>query len=186
MELILRLLVQELYPNMFLLFWMFKFFSFTGSDLTLSNSYLEVTFIYILQNFFLHSLFFSRGYADIEHVMHKFSMPKLQNYKYVLLVLKLSKKIFDPGMKNFVDEEGFRNAIYTFDIGQNDLAGAFSSNLSYDQIIQRIPSYLAEIKFAIWVSLLTYKFVYNNALLQPELCIKSCTSSNHNSQLILI
>ncbi|OVA16702.1 Lipase [Macleaya cordata] len=53
-------------------------------------------------------------------------------------------------VKNFVDEEGFQNAIYTFDIGQNDLAGAFSRKLSYEQVIENIPSYIAEIKYALW------------------------------------
>ncbi|MCL7047169.1 hypothetical protein MKW94_029804 [Papaver nudicaule] len=46
--------------------------------------------------------------------------------------------------------EGLKNAVYTFDIGQNDLSGAFSSNLPYDQVIQRIPSFIAEIKSALW------------------------------------
>ncbi|KAF9595112.1 hypothetical protein IFM89_037046 [Coptis chinensis] len=54
------------------------------------------------------------------------------------------------GTTGLVKEAGFQNAIYTIDIGQNDLAGAFSSKLSYEQVIQRIPSLLTEIKYAIW------------------------------------
>lgn len=43
-------------------------------------------------------------------------------------------------------EEEFKNAVYTMDIGQNDLA-----YLSYAQVTERIPSFIAEIKTAIWV-----------------------------------
>ncbi|XP_043708108.1 GDSL esterase/lipase At1g09390-like [Telopea speciosissima] len=53
------------------------------------------------------------------------------------------------GWKDLVDGDGFQNALYMFDIGQNDLAGAFTY-LSYDQVIQKIPSFLIEIKAAVW------------------------------------
>lgn len=49
-----------------------------------------------------------------------------------------------------VDAEGFRNALYLIDIGQNDLSGAFSSSVPYDDVIhERIPAILSEIKDAI-------------------------------------
>uniref|UniRef100_A0ACD5UJN6 Uncharacterized protein n=1 Tax=Avena sativa TaxID=4498 RepID=A0ACD5UJN6_AVESA len=52
-----------------------------------------------------------------------------------------------------VDAEGFRNALYLIDIGQNDLSAAFSSSrltYDYDDVIRkRIPAILSEIKDAI-------------------------------------
>lgn len=38
------------------------------------------------------------------------------------------------------------------DIGQNDIADSFAKNLSYVQVIKRIPSIAAQIKSAIQVS----------------------------------
>ncbi|KAH7571279.1 hypothetical protein ACOSP7_013682 [Xanthoceras sorbifolium] len=55
------------------------------------------------------------------------------------------------GLGNFINDEGFRNALYMIDIGQNDIADSFSKNLSYVQVIKRIPSVIAEIKNAVKV-----------------------------------
>ncbi|KAG8477589.1 hypothetical protein CXB51_030854 [Gossypium anomalum] len=55
------------------------------------------------------------------------------------------------GYKDLVGDEDFENALYTIDIGQNDLAASFD-NLTYSQVIERIPSFITEIKNAIWVS----------------------------------
>ena len=44
----------------------------------------------------------------------------------------------------------FQKGLYTFDIGQNDLAGAFYSK-TYDQIIASIPTTLAEFEAGIKV-----------------------------------
>ncbi|XP_068660041.1 GDSL esterase/lipase LIP-4 [Aristolochia californica] len=49
---------------------------------------------------------------------------------------------------HLISGNGFQNALYTFDIGQNDLSAAFS-NMSYQQVLQKIPSVLEEIKGAI-------------------------------------
>lgn len=38
------------------------------------------------------------------------------------------------------------------DIGQNDIADSFSKNMSYAQVVKRIPSVMVEIKDAIMVS----------------------------------
>lgn len=49
-----------------------------------------------------------------------------------------------------VDADGFRNALYLIDIGQNDLSAAFGSGAPYDDIVhQRIPAIVSEIKDAI-------------------------------------
>lgn len=57
------------------------------------------------------------------------------------------------GFGNMTSDEAFRNALYMIDIGQNDLANSFSKNLSYVQVIKRIPSVTIEIKNAVKVSL---------------------------------
>ncbi|XP_044502049.1 GDSL esterase/lipase At1g09390-like [Mangifera indica] len=61
----------------------------------------------------------------------------------------LSSQLISKGYKNLVSEEDFKNALYIFDIGQNDLVGAFGY-LSYQQVLEKIPSFIAEIRFAIW------------------------------------
>ncbi|CAL4949998.1 unnamed protein product [Urochloa decumbens] len=49
-----------------------------------------------------------------------------------------------------VDADGFRNALYLIDIGQNDLSGAFGSGAPYDDIVnQKIPAIISEIKDAV-------------------------------------
>ncbi|KAI3449358.1 hypothetical protein Pfo_006023 [Paulownia fortunei] len=53
------------------------------------------------------------------------------------------------GFKNLVGEEDFKNALYTIDIGQNDLSGAFNS-LSYAEVIEKIPSFISEIRDVMW------------------------------------
>ena len=58
---------------------------------------------------------------------------------------------FGEGYKNLVGEDGFKNALYMIDIGQNDLTAAFN-NVPYDQVIQKIPTFISEIKEAMWVS----------------------------------
>lgn len=51
-----------------------------------------------------------------------------------------------------VDADGFRNALYLIDIGQNDLSAAFGSGAPYDDIINhKIPGFISEIKDAIMV-----------------------------------
>ncbi|KAI4341632.1 hypothetical protein MLD38_026330 [Melastoma candidum] len=52
------------------------------------------------------------------------------------------------GYPDLVGEEEFENALYTFDIGQNDFAGLFV-NLSYQEAIARIPEFINEIDLAI-------------------------------------
>lgn len=61
------------------------------------------------------------------------------------------------GVKNLVGEEDFKNALYAIDIGQNDLAAAFGQGLSLEQVVEKIPSFISEIKDAILVSLLNFR-----------------------------
>ncbi|XP_020101363.1 GDSL esterase/lipase At1g09390-like [Ananas comosus] len=48
-----------------------------------------------------------------------------------------------------VDEDGFGRALYSIDIGQNDLTGIVGSRLPYDQMIARIPPVVGEIRSAV-------------------------------------
>ncbi|CAB4285095.1 unnamed protein product [Prunus armeniaca] len=53
------------------------------------------------------------------------------------------------GPKHWINDEGFRKALYMIDIGQNDLSDCFTKNLSYVQVTERIPSVIEEIKSAV-------------------------------------
>ncbi|CAM8897244.1 unnamed protein product [Rhodiola kirilowii] len=53
------------------------------------------------------------------------------------------------GFKDVVDNRGFQEALYIIDIGQNDLADSFSKNLTYAEVVSKIPSVVTEIKNAI-------------------------------------
>lgn len=50
-----------------------------------------------------------------------------------------------------INDEGFQNALYMIDMGQNDIADSFLKNLTYAEVIKRIPSVMTEIKNAIKV-----------------------------------
>lgn len=56
------------------------------------------------------------------------------------------------GGRNLINDEGFRNALYLIDIGQNDIADSFAKNLSYAQVIRKIPAFITEIENAVKVS----------------------------------
>ncbi|KAK3420726.1 hypothetical protein EUGRSUZ_J02640 [Eucalyptus grandis] len=58
---------------------------------------------------------------------------------------------FSLGHANLVGKDGFADALYTIDIGQNDLTAQFT-NLPYLQVVGNIPIFIEEIRFAIWVS----------------------------------
>lgn len=61
------------------------------------------------------------------------------------------------GARNLISDEGFRDALYLIDIGQNDLADSFSKNMSYAQVIKKIPTVITEIENAVKVSLVFFK-----------------------------
>ncbi|OMP09401.1 Lipase, GDSL [Corchorus olitorius] len=60
-----------------------------------------------------------------------------------------SLELVHAGSRNLINEEGFRNALYIIDIGQNDIADSFDKNLSYAQVTKRIPSVVTEINNAV-------------------------------------
>lgn len=63
------------------------------------------------------------------------------------MLLCIGGKKFD---KYIPDEDYFQKGLYMFDIGQNDLAGAFYSK-TLDQILASIPTILAEFENGIQV-----------------------------------
>ncbi|KAM0947565.1 putative alpha-L-fucosidase [Dioscorea sansibarensis] len=66
-----------------------------------------------------------------------------------------TRELFPQGLGSMISEKGFQNAVYSFDMGQNDIATPFNANSSYSQVIEKIPSILSRIKDAIFN-------VYNN------------------------
>ncbi|GLT72879.1 hypothetical protein SLA2020_447760 [Shorea laevis] len=48
------------------------------------------------------------------------------------------------GLGNLINDEGFQNALYMIDMGQNDIADSFLKNLTYAEVIKRIPSVITE------------------------------------------
>ena len=63
--------------------------------------------------------------------------------------------MLNAGLSGPIDAQGFQNALYMIDIGQNDV-NALLSNLPYDQVIAKFPPILAEIKDAVQVELLFF------------------------------
>jgi hypothetical protein len=63
--------------------------------------------------------------------------------------------LLNAGQSGPIDAQGFQNALYMIDIGQNDV-NALLSNLPYDQVIAKFPPILAEIKDAVQVKLLFF------------------------------
>lgn len=60
-----------------------------------------------------------------------------------------SLQLATSGAKNMINVQGFRDALYLIDIGQNDLADSFTKNLSYVQVTKRIPTVITEIENAV-------------------------------------
>ncbi|NP_001357613.1 alpha-L-fucosidase 2 [Zea mays] len=58
-----------------------------------------------------------------------------------------SMEMINLGQRPPIDREGFRKAIYTIDIGQNDVSAYM--HLPYDQVLAKIPGFVAQIKYTI-------------------------------------
>jgi hypothetical protein len=69
------------------------------------------------------------------------------------------------GQEAPIDAQGFENALYAIDIGQNDVNGLLS-NLPYDQVVAKFPPILAEIKDAVQVNFI-FCFVVNIYITVP-------------------
>ncbi|KAL3639809.1 hypothetical protein CASFOL_014777 [Castilleja foliolosa] len=83
------------------------------------------------------------------------TLPKSYRFNLNIQILQFkhfynrSVELHSKGHMNLVGEDDFKNALYTIDIGQNDLDASLDS-LSYAQAIERIPSFISEIKDALW------------------------------------
>ncbi|CAA0842276.1 GDSL esterase/lipase [Striga hermonthica] len=83
------------------------------------------------------------------------TLPKLRPFNLNIQILQFkhfynrSVELHSKGHVNLVGKDDFKNALYTFDIGQNDLSGSFGA-LSYAETIERIPSFISEIRDALW------------------------------------
>ncbi|XP_020087321.1 GDSL esterase/lipase At3g62280-like [Ananas comosus] len=53
------------------------------------------------------------------------------------------------GLGSLISEKEFHDAVYSFDMGQNDISIAFIANLSYPRVVDNIPSILSRIEDAI-------------------------------------
>ena len=77
--------------------------------------------------------------------------------------------MLNAGLSGPIDAQGFQNALYMIDIGQNDV-NALLSNLPYDQVIAKFPPILAEIKDAVQVKLLFLIFFLRPRLVPRNFC----------------
>lgn len=110
----------------------------------LNMSYLSA-YLDALEPDFEHGANFAiAGAATQAYATNPFSL-QVQVLQF-LLFRSRSLKLHNLGYnsKQLIDEEGFNSALYTFDIGQNDLYGAFASNFT-----NRTDFVVTEIKKAI-------------------------------------
>lgn len=113
---------------------------------SVNSSYLTPYLESLGSNFTNGADFAISGAATLpRYVPFSLDVQILQFNRFQARSIELTSK----GVKDLVGEEGFKKALYIIDIGQNDLAGAFNY-LSYPQVIDKIPSFIAEIKFAVW------------------------------------
>uniref|UniRef100_A0A803N2Y6 Uncharacterized protein n=1 Tax=Chenopodium quinoa TaxID=63459 RepID=A0A803N2Y6_CHEQI len=55
-----------------------------------------------------------------------------------------------PRARDLINERGFRRALYMIDVGQNDiLLALYASNITFEPVAQKIPSFLEEIRLAV-------------------------------------
>ncbi|KAL8054607.1 hypothetical protein ABFX02_04G003800 [Erythranthe guttata] len=81
-----------------------------------------------------------------------------------------SLQLHSKGLKKVIRDKDFRKALYTIDIGQFDLWVALNS-FSYAEAIEKIPSFISEIRDAILVcNIYIYMLVYIQSL---HICIYS-------------
>lgn len=83
------------------------------------------------------------------------TLPKYVAFSLNIQVLQFlhfktrSAELVAAGVGISIGDASFNDALYMIDIGQNDLADSFAKNLSYIQVVKKIPIILQEIKIAI-------------------------------------
>ncbi|XBJ07307.1 hypothetical protein VPH35_012855 [Triticum aestivum] len=96
---------------------------------------------------------FCDGRLIIDFLCESLNISYLSPYlkvKEFLFFKDRSLELINQGQETPIDAEGFQNALYTIDIGQNDI-NALLSNLPYDQVVAKFPPILAEIKYAVQI-----------------------------------
>ncbi|KAH0919046.1 hypothetical protein HID58_026706 [Brassica napus] len=79
-----------------------------------------------------------------------FSFPLAVQIRQYVHFKNRSQELISSGRRDLIDDNGFKNALYMIDIGQNDLLQAlYNSNLTYTTVVEKIPPMLLEIKKAI-------------------------------------
>jgi hypothetical protein len=86
------------------------------------------------------------------------------NHTYSLFTGEWKPVHLHPGESAPVDEMGFQTALYTMDIGHNDINGVL--HMPYDEMIANLPPVITEIKKAIEVTV-TQKSYMHTLLLHP-------------------
>lgn len=66
----------------------------------------------------------------------------------------------DAALKRLPKAEDFPNALYTFDIGQNDLTAGYFANMTTDQVKAYVPEVVTQLQNVIRVSHMYYSFNY--------------------------
>ncbi|CDY25101.1 BnaC06g18430D [Brassica napus] len=83
-------------------------------------------------------------------VLPMFSFPLAVQIRQYVRFKNRSQELISSGKRDLIDDNGFKNALYMIDIGQNDLLQAlYNSNLTYTTVVEKIPPMLLEIKKAI-------------------------------------
>jgi hypothetical protein len=100
-------------------------------------------------------------------------MSPIQNKNVVLVSLNCT---LYAGLGSGVTEDEFRQALYSFDIGQNDISLAFTANLTQERILQTVvPAIATRIRNAVKVTLAaathcTPKFGFASVRMRMSCC----------------
>lgn len=82
------------------------------------------------------------------------------------------------GLGSLISEKEFHNAVYSFDMGQNDISIAFIANLSYPRVVDNIPSILSRIEDAIEASY-SIELSFSRRMLFPLVVVSTCFNKIH-------
>ncbi|XP_031486695.1 GDSL esterase/lipase At1g09390 [Nymphaea colorata] len=115
----------------------------------LNAAYLSPYLDALVPNFFSGANFAIAGSGTLPpFVAFSLNIQVLQFLRFKSRILEIKKEHGEHPKFPFSEDE-FQHALYMLDIGQNDLSHAFSANLTYSQVIEKIPTILEQIKSAV-------------------------------------